>query len=548
MALDIRYEYPDCDHKQCKCALIVKAKDKTFGDFECVSKAATKELQLAEVCAYIAANFSVSGSNIFRYTSDVDRKYLEMKMLKEYNIKMIRPPIDSRQYPEPITLIDPPRGLRAILKRVDKMNLARVLGRPRSKIDFEAIWKDDKEGEVPPMEVAIMRKFSAYHMVYGRVNGRPFMVSAQGDLYPFKHMNTILGYNRHTHKCLAQAEQPLELLPVALDYMYRAMGINEFGKELSEINFKDLNQTYLGSSSGIHPGYKEECKVESGEKLLISPNGKKVENFEADLQAILKFLCWDEEFEVFYSISPKNEIYFNQEKCLSREKFAEFAQKARVFVIPTSTFMLAEKLVSKMRMMKERGMIRIGQKWVYGGAWKLAKVLGIDLTNCWLPLMVEGDVKKFDQTVQAIFVRLYMSTMLVHEDPNSPDYPAKKKLVEFLAKKLATRVTRIYGDLWGIHKGGVPSGCFNTSHMDSWIMGLYFFLFGAYQVASCPEEDREEVERAVLAILLVVYGDDHLYNKGIGKGAIYLSGSNFAHFMKNFSMWIFVMCLMAFHS
>lgn len=95
-------------------------------------------------------------------------------------------------------------------------------------------------------------------------------------------------------------------------------------------------------------------------------------------------------------------------------------------------------------------------------------------------------------------------------------------------------MTRLYGDLWGVHKGGVPSGCFNTSHMDSWIMGIYFFLFCSWQLTQCPAGDREALEKAILDSFIVIYGDDHVYNRGEGVGSTYLSGRAFADFMKRY--------------
>jgi len=404
------------------------------------------------------------------------------------------------------------------------------------KIDYKAIWKADKEGEVPPLSVAIMRRYSAYHMAFGVVNGHRFVSSAQGDLYPFKLANTILGYNRHTHKCLAAAEGPLKLTGVAVNYLYRAMGIDTFECEDAELDFSVAKNTYMGSSSGLHPGHRVTVPMDSGANMIISANGKKIENLESDLDQILRFLECEEEFETFFTVTPKNEYKFDNKKCYSKEQFAAWCQKSRVFVIPTSTFVLAERLVSKTRQRMERRnkLIRIGQKWAFGGVDNLAIALGIDLHNMFKRIMVEGDVKNFDQSVQAVFVKLYMSTMLIHENPESEDYAMKKKLVEYLAQRLASRITLLYGSLWAIHKGGVPSGCYNTSHMDSWIMALYFFLFCAWQVATCPDADREAVEEAVLDALLAVYGDDHLYNKGETAGSAYLSGHQFAFFMKQY--------------
>jgi len=64
-------------------------------------------------------------------------------------------------------------------------------------------------------------------------------------------------------------------------------------------------------------------------------------------------------------------------------------------------------------------------------------------------------------------------------------------------------------------------------------MVIYFTLFCVYQMMTAPPEDQEELEaQFMLIIRLIVYGDDHLYNKGVGKAADYFSGQRFAAFMK----------------
>jgi hypothetical protein len=98
---------------------------------------------------------------------------------------------------------------------------------------------------------------------------------------------------------------------------------------------------------------------------------------------------------------------------------------------------------------------------------------------------------------------------------------------------MINRVTHVFGEEWAIITGGVPSGAFNTSHMDSFTQGLYLSLFFTHQVATAPPEDQEELERMLLSVVrMVVYGDDHLYRKGFGKAAHYFSGQQFAAFMK----------------
>jgi len=165
----------------------------------------------------------------------------------------------------------------------------------------------------------------------------------------------------------------------------------------------------------------------------------------------------------------------------------------------------------------------------------LAKMLGIDLKNCMKPVIEEGDAKKFDQSVLEFFTNLYFSTMLVHEDPLSRDYEMKKKIIEWLAENMAARLTRLFANYWAFVRGQVPSGCWNTSHMDSWIMAMYFCLFGLWQIQNAPEELQEELEESLFnIIMIIVYGDDHAWNKGEGVSAQYFSADEFARFCKKY--------------
>jgi len=160
-------------------------------------------------------------------------------------------------------------------------------------------------------------------------------------------------------------------------------------------------------------------------------------------------------------------------------------------------------------------------------------MLGINETNCFKPIIVEGDAKLFDQSVLELFVNLYYSSMLIYYDPNSPDMPFFEKVTKFLLRNIIQRITRVFGRIWAIIKGGVPSGAFNTSHMDSWIEALYFFLFCVHVIMTAPMEDQEHLEEVFSKMVFFVdYGDDFLYNKSEdSKASHYFSGTAFAKFM-----------------
>jgi len=251
-----------------------------------------------------------------------------------------------------------------------------------------------------------------------------------------------------------------------------------------------------------------------------------------DLERILQLIRDGKDIPVYWTITPKDEYFFSWGKQFDDKEWQSFKDKVRVFVIPSSVFVHLERMISHVRMMKERGrVIRIGHRWGKGGADTLADCLNV--LDGWLADLVEGDVKNFDMSVKAVFVNLYYSSMFVHEDPTHPDHPVKELILKTILKAILSRVTHLFGEVWGVQRGGVPSGCYNTSHMDSWVMSLYFYLFATYQIMNAPPADRPILEKQLIQIIrLIVYGDDHAYKKGVGLSATYFSGAQFANFMK----------------
>jgi len=318
-----------------------------------------------------------------------------------------------------------------------------------------------------------------------------------------------------------------------MSHLYRLLGVKVFEKIPSRISVEDdLLGMYLGSSAGANKGQVREIRTLTS-KVCVSPYGKKYEMHGFDLDIFLRFVREGKDIPVYWVVTPKSEIFYTFDKQYSDEKWQKFKDKCRVFVIPSSSFVILERLVSKIRMLKERGAcIRIGHKWSRGGMDMIAECLGIGLSDCFEALLCDGDVDKFDMRVKAFFVNLYYSSMLVHEDPRSEDYEMKRKIIKQLIKAIVARITQFFGDAWCIQRGGVPSGCYNTSHMDSWVMALYFCLFCVHQILNAPPEHNVLLEEEFIKIIkLIVYGDDHVYNKGKGLGVTYFSAKLFAKFL-----------------
>jgi len=147
-----------------------------------------------------------------------------------------------------------------------------------------------------------------------------------------------------------------------------------------------------------------------------------------------------------------------------------------------------------------------------------------------------GDAKNFDQSVHAAFTDLYFSFMMYFDRSGSDTFEVRKRLLQWLAKNIVTRISHLFGELWAQQVGGVPSGCFNTSHMDSWIMLLWFTLFSLYQIIMAPPDIQDYLlDIFIRLVVCLVYGDDHVVNKSDDDLAkVYFAGSEFVKFMKEF--------------
>lgn len=360
--LSFKFDNDLCLHNNCDCKLTVQGHGELDG-FKYTAKNKDKECQLAEIASRIVANYRLVAGRVLPIRSDETYHYLKTRISQDLNMKFIDPPIDIPKVPEPLVPEEPDVRIKDILKNIDRRRLPMIFKMKAKDICFDEIWYDTKV-TVPSLVQEIMRRRSLYWMAYGSLQGRGHHVSAMNNLYPYKLADAIVGYNRHVHKTFDKAKPVLAYIPLAINYLYNAMGIYDFGKLESEINICDLKDMYLGSSSGIHSGPIHLTILPDGMPVKISNNGKKAECFESDVDKLIAFLSDDENFEVFFSVSPKNENFFDRLKMLDPEAYERWVNKVRLFVIPSSTFIIAEKLISKMRMLKERGLIMIGFKWI----------------------------------------------------------------------------------------------------------------------------------------------------------------------------------------
>jgi hypothetical protein len=381
----------------------------------------------------------------------------------------------------------------------------------------------------------ILRQWSTWRFAFGTYKGRLPVVAAMEELYPMKAANARLQLCRKPPP--PQMKEALEHCSEALNIMYQKMKVKPQGNVPAILSFAELRGMYLGSSNGINQAPHYSIPVPKCSSVHVSGRGKKIDTFESDLIAILDFIRTGKEPPVWWNVTDKNENFFSFVKQMSDEEYSKWRGKLRVFIIPSSIYVLVEKLTSHYRMLKERGwMIQIGHRWCHGGSDRLAQCLGIDLATCFEKWCWEGDVSNFDQSVLEFFINLYSGFDTAYFDPKSPDFPIFEMFSKWLTKHLIMRVTHLFGDIWAIIKGGVPSGIYRTSHMDSWIMGLYYFLFCVWSMHNAPAEHRERLEELLHDVVrFIVYGDDHNGNPGGDPLAQqYFGGVPFAKFMNDY--------------
>jgi len=541
---DIRYSNPSCTHENgCDCSLSAIGIHPATSGFSYTSYQKDKTLQLLDVGAKIQASVEVLDGRVsIKPDLDGEKEYIRLGLGKDSNCAEIDPPFRHCSYPENIELGDVDSIIRFALKKADYEHLKERydngVDNDNGKYDWNyferEVWTEKKEFTLQSL---VLRRDSMYVWALGTTNGFPHVVSAMSKMYPRKLPNAILKQVRNPN-LPDKTREALIHVNRALDMMYRAMKISGFRTQDCKLDMKRYREIYLAASDGLKSGKIESHLLDNGVSLKITPNGKKIEQFEANYNQLIWCLRNDIRPEVIFNYQPKNETYIDFTKQYDVDKWIAFQEKLRIFVIPSGIFNLMENLISKVRMMLETGwVIQIRHKWPRGGYDRLAKCLGIKFgLNEWAKIICEGDYKALDVTIKELLTNLYFSMSLIHERKGTPEYEVKEKILRWVIEAQSVRIERMFADLFVRHEGGVPSGMYNTSHCDSWVTALLFFLFAAWSIFNAPADQRPELERIALILLFFIcYGDDLLYNMSDTKlGQTYFNIYRFSSFLKDY--------------
>jgi len=360
-----------------------------------------------------------------------------------------------------------------------------------------------------------LRSLSVYNKMFtGDRYGR-FVVQSTENLYPHKLVHLMEKFDKPTRDPKVPTPYFSSILFKGLRSMYKYMGVEKHFRrlwwEFSPLDVTEM-QSVKQAAAGIRPGQEHRSKVD-GITYVVTPNGTKEDQEYATKKKILEYM---EEFrktgkfdfvDKACCICLKQEVFFNDS--IDPKKRAEFYLKCREFFIMNFRQYMIAYLVLKDRQMFERGkMIKVGLRWLFGGAHYFADQLQYADPDM---RYFDGDFKALDTTLNRVFLELYVSQAAVYVDKSSVDYPMFLYLLQLATENLSVKAVHIFARVWKLIIGVMPSGAFETSHGNSWIVGLLFFTYIESIKVKYPYKAQLINDKMNEGkIQFPVYGDDHV--------------------------------------
>jgi len=371
---------------------------------------------------------------------------------------------------------------------------------------------------IPTLESLALRAASGFNMIFGSLNGRPRVISAKAGIEGTnKAARAVLQAVQPMSKLTPEMRLAIPYIPKSLEYMYMYMGVLKKMRTIRpEITLRHLQKMYLGSSSGILPGSKRVIDIATEDekvRVRVKPTGKKIHVTQQVLLQVIEFLSGGAPPETLWAKSEKDENYFSSDKQFDDLKWSAFLEKLRTYEIPSQFFIVLETILHNARKIIEVGnMIMVGMKWARGGVDHFADIFGVKDGDESEYVFSDADFDKLDKKIHQVYMRMFEDSALVYYNKEDPMYPHMVRIAQYLAQRCSQRITHVFGQLWAVIEGGMPSGRWMTSHGDSWIVGLWFFTFCTMAISTAEEKDRILLERELLLCLvkIVIYGDDHI--------------------------------------
>jgi len=347
-----------------------------------------------------------------------------------------------------------------------------------------------------------------------------YSVYSQEGLYPNKIPTLVKKYDQPTHEVTQFRKDNMHLDPLAIKMMNEYAGWDKFYHKLTwsyARNSQFINPP-LTTSSGNRPGEGETIIYEDEFMTIYkNTNGKKMEQIEWSLVELEKWvhaIINDEPYTPpmgYYKVVIKSEIHLatgiGADFIASLKKVS---LKAREYFIPDVFTINLAMLLHGERHKLERGkLIRIGINWNHGGMHFFATDFKYNLPYMWWFMC---DINHYDKIVKAIDILLCnAATKQWYNFFDEDEEKVYRTFARECGDRTAFKITQLLGNVWRAIFGDMPSGCFQTSNMNSWIAGKEFFSLFVWYLLNDFEFRCAFIQcMAAAEVVVSVYGDDNL--------------------------------------
>jgi len=388
----------------------------------------------------------------------------------------------------------------------------------------EPMYKSVDKGkmwDIPDLKYLCMRKLSFFNNAFaGNKYGRN-IVHSIGNLNCRKIVGSVKKFDYPTRNLSSAASSMMSnILLRSTDRMATYMDVKKYygtQRWTAAQAFKNFSPP-LNSSSGLRAGPNRSFK-KGGETVNIGVTGRKLEQLDYLTRRLDDIITRIQKGELVKietqagNVVPKHETF--KKYMATPEQQESIKYKMRFYWIGTFMHYALASMVQGYRQKIERGkMIKVGLRWWHGGAQSYADQLRYNDPNM---VFDDGDVETMDHSINAFFLSLYSQGVRVYFDfvnMTEEDTRIFNFFVNEACKYLNMKIVHLYDGVWVLVFGTLDSGVFQTSHANSWIMGLWFWMFFEYQMDKFPRlaPAMEWALRNGL-IQFCVYGDDH--NKAI---------------------------------
>ena len=447
-----------------------------------------------------------------RNTLDLAAQYYQ----RPHNM-LVKDPFLSHNLPM-AHIVDWDTRLHAIVCGMDNIYLRAAGVRYPRRVPQDA---DFGPGCNPSATDVWLNQHMIQRVVFGTYGGHRAVVNTMGNVSAQKTISLFAEFSKNDAESRFDFDHIRGLLPKGMKLLDRILNTDHlFGKVRFNYHPTMLYSyvSNMQSSAGIRPHDNYTVPVGT-EEVEVLFGGKKFHQFP---YFAARFHAWMQ--ELFYSPELMDKYRYELDTyCVIRMKdefkyswppdpveCEKLIQKCREFFIPNMIQQFLSRVCMVPRQALERGdVIKIGHRWTYGEAQRLAHRMK---AFCKDYVWHTGDFEKLDKSIRDWMLSMYVMSGKRYFYTTGPrDEEFLRRCFIVLAEKINVKLVNHINGFWTLVKGIMYSGGYETSHGDSWIVLLVWCLYLVDMIVSMPEGPELARMVALGMLIIIVYGDDHVW-------------------------------------